>query len=849
MVSSSVKEDNPRAKPNISLASAFLRALWPDPPDGYLLIWLLKGEKSLWFRADGPDAAATAAVEQADHTCVYFGCGLSPRNYGPKKRCKANDIIALPGLWGDVDVRGAAHKKEVLPPNLNAARQLIYEMPLPPSLLVLSGHGIQPWWLFKEAWVFADEGDRQYAGELIRRWQGHLHRLGELRGWDIDSTPDLARVLRLPGTLNRKLEDAIVPVAVDILEQHIRRYDPADLRDALPEESASRNGFGSAHRRSPEDWERVAADGVHEGDRHTTGVAYIGKLLRSLGALTDEAVGIMWGAVRLWNQSCRPPQDEKDLRRDFQDILAREQAQRGEAAQPEVWDEPLPLDQPPPPPAFPTCEFPAWWGDWIEATAHATQTPPDLAGMLSLATAGAALATRFAIEVRDGWVEPPNLFTVTALSVGERKSEVFRRVREPVAAHEKTAKMAAGPIIAAEQAEHDLLEARLKSLTVRAAKEDDDMERDRLRQQMRQAARELADHHVPVEPQLICDDVTVECLGKLLIEQGGRMLQAGPEGTAFEIVKGRYSDEANFDVYLKGHAGEALTTDRTGRGHGEQDAIHLSTSLAVQPHVIQGLAEEASLAKRGFLARFLYAMPPSKLGYREIAAAPVPESVQNAYRAHMAALWESQPAAASDGRPRANLLRFSPEADQLMRQFEQWLEPQLIPEGELSRLCGWANKLAGAIARIAGILHVAAGPRHPAPIIEAETVKSAIRLGRDHLLPHARIAFHGMGADERIGDAKRVFAWLTHSVNNVNGFRTFTRRDVHARLLGSRYTTDEVQSVLNLLVERGFIRPYQSERAGKRGRPVKHEYEAHPCIFKGENRSHCSQNREPGQEG
>jgi hypothetical protein len=349
--------------------------------------------------------------------------------------------------------------------------------------------------------------------------------------------------------------------------------------------------------------------------------------------------------------------------------------------------------------------------------------------MLSLATAAAGLATKFVVEIRDGWIEPTNLFSVTALSVGERKSEVFRRVREPVAAYEAAMKAEAAPIIAAEQAEHDLLEARLKSLTARAAKEDDTIERDQLRQQMRQAARELAAHHVPVEPQFICDDATVESLGQLLIQQGGRMLQAGPEGTSFEIAKGRYSDNANFDVYLKGHAGDPLNTDRTGRGHGEINAVHLSMALAVQPDVICGLAEEASLAKRGFLARFLYAMPQSKVGRRQIAAASVPEEIQEAYRSHMTAMWETQAMAAPDGRPGANVLRFSPEADQALRQFEQWLEPRLAPEGELSRLCGWANKLAGAIARIAGILHVAASPRHWTPTIDVETVEAAIRLG------------------------------------------------------------------------------------------------------------------------
>jgi hypothetical protein len=57
---------------------------------------------------------------------------------------------------------------------------------------------------------------------------------------------------------------------------------------------------------------------------------------------------------------------------------------------------------------------------------------------------------------------------------------------------------------------------------------------------------------------MFCDDETPESLSRLIAQQRGRMLQASAEGTCFEIVKGRYSEAANFDVYLKGHAGDPL---------------------------------------------------------------------------------------------------------------------------------------------------------------------------------------------------------------------------------------------------------------------------------------------------
>jgi hypothetical protein len=218
---------------NPDKALAYLRALWPDPPAGYLLLWLSEGKRSLWFPAANPVAVAAAAVEHGTRTDVYLGCGLSPAPFGPNHRCKAADIIAIPGLWADEDIRGPAHKKKALPPTHADALALVNSMPLPPSIILESGHGLQPWWLLKEPWVFASDGDRAAAADLVKGWQSHLARLAKERGWKVDSTGDLARVLRLPGTINHKLRDEPVTVTIDFPE-NIRRYDPSDLRDALP---------------------------------------------------------------------------------------------------------------------------------------------------------------------------------------------------------------------------------------------------------------------------------------------------------------------------------------------------------------------------------------------------------------------------------------------------------------------------------------------------------------------------------------------------------------------------------------------------------------------------------------
>ena len=58
----------------------------------------------------------------------------------------------------------------------------------------------------------------------------------------------------------------------------------------------------------------------------------------------------------------------------------------------------------------------------------------------------------------------------------------------------------------------------------------------------------------------------------------------------------------------------------------------------------------------------------------------------------------------------------------------------------MSALAGWGNKLAGAVVRLSGVFHVveclAAKRVWSMPIAE-ETVRAAIRLACDYLIPHS----------------------------------------------------------------------------------------------------------------
>jgi hypothetical protein len=215
-------------------ALTFLRWLYGDDPPGWLTIWTLPDKATGWYPAHKLKQAATYALNRADTHNVYFGLGLRQEQI-EDGRGESDDVLGIPGLWIEVDIKHFVHTKVNLPESIEEALALVLEaLPLQPSLIILSGYGIHIYWLFRELWIFEDADDRQEAYHLLHRLQATIQAVAKLHGWEVDSTFDLARVLRIPGTYNRNVSDD--PKLVEIIEAHPdRRYNPSDFHEHLIE--------------------------------------------------------------------------------------------------------------------------------------------------------------------------------------------------------------------------------------------------------------------------------------------------------------------------------------------------------------------------------------------------------------------------------------------------------------------------------------------------------------------------------------------------------------------------------------------------------------------------------------
>lgn len=216
-------------QPQQAAAHGFLCRLFGDElPEGTTLSIVDLARKTTDHCLSIDKAAELAAGKPG----FYFGVGLGKRgaNYGPKQRPKSEEIVGLFGVWADIDIDDPVHQKANLPPSMDGAMWIANSLGLKPTIVVNSGHGIQAYWLFKEFFRFETDADRQEGLGLAEAWQKSLHQKAKERGWAIDSTGDGARILRIPGTVNAKVESNPKPVTIIYDDGPI--YDVTDVKDS-----------------------------------------------------------------------------------------------------------------------------------------------------------------------------------------------------------------------------------------------------------------------------------------------------------------------------------------------------------------------------------------------------------------------------------------------------------------------------------------------------------------------------------------------------------------------------------------------------------------------------------------
>ena len=480
-----------------------------------------------------------------------------------------------------------------------------------------------------------------------------------------------------------------------------------------------------------------------------------------------------------------------------------------------VCPDPLPLDDPRPP-AMPAGLLPGWPGMMAEKISEATETPLELPALLCLSAIATAAQGRFSVSPEPGYSEPVNIWVAPTLKSGERKTAVHTLAARPLIDWEQEKCQEVTSQRKTIELEIKNVEARTASLRNRFAKEDDAIQQRRLQEEI--ALLDTSMPQLPIMPRLFTQDVTPEHLGTMMVDQNGRMAILSDEGGIFDVLAGRYSGGIpNLDLFLQAHSGAPVRVDRGSRPPVVLDYPLLTIGLSPQPDVLRSLSDKPGFRGRGLLARFLYALPESKVGRRDLVPRPIPGHVVERYARGIRALLEIPPRHDEQkDRFLPHVLAFDEAAYRVWKDHQRRVEVELREGGRFAGMTDWAGKLPGAVARLAALSHCAQYVLEtPGPAdrrIGVEVMQCAVRFG-EILAEHALLVFDLMSDNGATEAARKVWRHIRSTE-----MTSFTFSQIWHPLRGTFKTTEEIEPAVDILLDHYLILPVEDRPSGQMGR-------------------------------
>lgn len=512
------------------------------------------------------------------------------------------------------------------------------------------------------------------------------------------------------------------------------------------------------------------------------------------------------------------------------------------------WGTPVPIGEDAPIP-FPTHILPPTLHNLCAQIAASTQTPYDMAAMLSLAAISAAAKGRFEVEVRPDYVEAAVLQVIIGAKSGERKSALKflgqpHREWENAVRAERTQNIRIhhGLIASEKKLGADLL-AKMRAKQEKGEDAHNEVEA----WEACEGKIVALESTMPPNEQVMVEDVTPEALTLCIERAGGAVaLWTDEGGDVFQTWAGKYDKNPSLNVYLKGYDGGEL---RRHRVKDNTDATIpracLTVGILTQPSTLQILTQSAAIGGRGLPARYLFSMPPSLVGHRlNTDPKPVTAEAMDAYREIITRLLNAKEAKDNTG---VHRLTLSPEARAVYNAMYLDVEHRIKPGADLGDegiMTAWGSKLCGNVVRIAAMLQLANSPKRGDDnaarwcVIEEDCMRRAVDM-IPYLVNHMRRAFGIMDADPLVGRADRLLKWIRGSVPTLAAKPSYARREHGCLIFSGSEALDgiakggtmerDVSPALKALVDRNYIQRVQPVKRPK-GRPPE-LYAVNPQVY------------------
>lgn len=490
------------------------------------------------------------------------------------------------------------------------------------------------------------------------------------------------------------------------------------------------------------------------------------------------------------------------------------------------WEPPIPVPTYRLPP-FPTDALGTPLAAWVRAQSASLNVSEDLVAFSALGTVSTALGGRRRIHVKDGW-EDENvcLYLLGLAGSSARKTPALDAAS--AALREQTALLREERRAEVDEndqkiriAEAEMATAERLAASGKGSPEDARATLDVL--------RELRDK--PGLPKTLVGDVTLEALGKLMGENGGRMGLLESEAGFFKACAGLYGNgRADITLVLKAYSGTGHDIERIMRGSTWMPHTALSIALIVQPGVVEQMEKDnPEFKSSGFLNRFLYSLPaPMPPGSFDTPA--VPAAIRDDYNQRISTLFQKVWTAEN-----ITTVHLTHDARKRFADFYNDIEQRKAENGDLHDLAEWAGKLCGQILRVAACLTLF--DDHGATEINEESMGRALSLA-PYLVTHARAAFALMSRDGD-GGRKLLRDILDRLRDLADSEGTVTLRKVRESFKGRLATgggnvdAEAVQEAMEQLEDLGWVAEILAppRKPGQRGARPSPRYDIHPLIL------------------
>jgi putative DNA primase/helicase len=197
--------------------------------DYYMTLWSKTTKSTTWLSISDLQAIADQSIAMSASEDMFYGMGLASKP--SDGRVTADEVVVLPCLWVDIDLRDERHSDA--PETILDALKFVDGLPFEPSIIVKSGRGLHVYLVLREPFIIESAEDRKQLKEISAGFQKYVR---DRAGFKIDATHDISRILRLPGTINHKYD---VPETVEVIASSTARYNLSDFAEYAVEVSTN----------------------------------------------------------------------------------------------------------------------------------------------------------------------------------------------------------------------------------------------------------------------------------------------------------------------------------------------------------------------------------------------------------------------------------------------------------------------------------------------------------------------------------------------------------------------------------------------------------------------------------